>query len=339
MMRDNNNDHCWVKYLRWVQWNHNTSYHTAIRMTPYEAVYNKKPPMGLTNIGIAREFWPDINTENDIEVFQRNIAQPGLAEVLNEELEVSEYQSGGDQSYSSIPSPPLSKFPTQIDEYYNEILTALPFGTIVSDNLISFHSNITAPPPLLNSFVSENQVSDEFLAFNYYPSTGSPFTSPDPIQPNCSISTLDCVVCGEVTSGAHSCPRCFGFIHIICGRSEEEGYGSSVVCPACDFSSRREECNKMRAGIKRCQEKQQDRMLKSASKRFKHAEVGDSVLIPISQPDKMHSLGPRNILGCITSRDESSYSARLKEHWQLIIVVTSLSYVQLNFSRWIPFLP
>ena len=81
MMRDNNNDNCWVKYLRWVQWNHNTSYHTAIWMTPYEAVYNKKPPMGLTNIGIPREFWQDINTEDYIEVFQREIAQPSLTEV------------------------------------------------------------------------------------------------------------------------------------------------------------------------------------------------------------------------------------------------------------------
>ena len=42
MMQDNN-DHCWVKNLRRIQWNHNTSYHTAIRMTPYEAIYNKEP--------------------------------------------------------------------------------------------------------------------------------------------------------------------------------------------------------------------------------------------------------------------------------------------------------
>ena len=43
MMYDDNNDQCWNNYLRWVQWNHNTSYHTAILMTPYEAVYNMKP--------------------------------------------------------------------------------------------------------------------------------------------------------------------------------------------------------------------------------------------------------------------------------------------------------
>ena len=29
--------------------------------------------MGLTNFGIPREFWQDINTEDDIDVFQRDI--------------------------------------------------------------------------------------------------------------------------------------------------------------------------------------------------------------------------------------------------------------------------
>ena len=317
-----NNDHCWVKYLRWVQWDHNTSYHAAIRMTPYEAVYNKKPPMGLMNIGIPYEFWPDINTEEDIEVFQVNIALPGLAEVQNEEFEVSESQSDDDyRSRTSIPSPPCSKFPTQIDEHQDQISTN------------ESHPD-TIPPLQLNPLLSENQISDEILGQNSYPPASPLFTSP---KANGSVSTRDCVACGEETSGAHSCPRCIGFIHVICGRSEgEEGYGSSVVCPACDHSSRREACSKMRAGIKRNQEIQQDRMLNTASKRFKHAEVGDSVLIPISQPDKIQCLGPRNILGCISLRVEMIHhtlSAQFKEHWQLITVVTSSKYVQLNLCR------
>ena len=37
-------------------------------------------------------------------------------------------------------------------------------------------------------------------------------------------------------------------------------------------------------------------MLNASSKKFKKAQVGDSSLIPISQPDKISSLGPRNIL-------------------------------------------
>ncbi|KAI6653014.1 KRAB-A domain-containing protein 2-like isoform X2 [Oopsacas minuta] len=64
----------------------------------------------------------------------------------------------------------------------------------------------------------------------------------------------------------------------------------------------------MTAVTKRCQEKQQNRILNHASKRFSLAEVEDSVIIPISHLDKVHSLGPRNILGCITSRDGTSYS-------------------------------
>ena len=80
------------------------------------------------------------------------------------------------------------------------------------------------------------------------------------------------------------------------------------MCPPCDLSSRREACEEMRAGIKRNQGRQHERMLKASTKKFKQAQVGDSVLIPISQPDKISSLGPRNILGCITSRDDSMYS-------------------------------
>ena len=54
-----------------------------------------------------------------------------------------------------------------------------------------------------------------------------------------SVTTMNCVACGELTSGAHSCPRCHHHIHSICGRLEgEEGYGSSVVCPACDLAER-----------------------------------------------------------------------------------------------------
>ena len=85
MIYDHDSDQCWIKYLRCVQWNHNTSYHTAIRMTPYEAVYNRKPSCRLANIGIPHEFWNDINTEDDIETFQQNIVEPGLCDVREEQ--------------------------------------------------------------------------------------------------------------------------------------------------------------------------------------------------------------------------------------------------------------
>ncbi|CAN6472758.1 unnamed protein product [Victoria cruziana] len=34
----------WVKYLSWAEWSYNTSLHSAINMTPYEAVYGYPPP-------------------------------------------------------------------------------------------------------------------------------------------------------------------------------------------------------------------------------------------------------------------------------------------------------
>ena len=63
----------------------------------------------------------------------------------------------------------------------------------------------------------------------------------------------------------------------------------------------------MRARIKRNQEKLDERMLNESSKRVKHAEIGDIILIPIAQPDKINSLGPSNIPTCITEKDESTY--------------------------------
>ena len=42
MLYDHDNDQCWIKYLRWVQRNHNTSYNTVIRMTPYEVIITGK---------------------------------------------------------------------------------------------------------------------------------------------------------------------------------------------------------------------------------------------------------------------------------------------------------
>ena len=43
-------------------------------------------------------------------------------------------------------------------------------------------------------------------------------------------------------------------------------------------------------------------------KKLQPAEVENSVIIPISRPDKINSLGPRNIVGCITSIDNSTYT-------------------------------
>ena len=66
-MRDNSNDLCWVKYLNIVQYQKNTTYHSTIGVTPYEALYNHKPSSGLSDFGIPDEIAQDIHTEQELE--------------------------------------------------------------------------------------------------------------------------------------------------------------------------------------------------------------------------------------------------------------------------------
>ena len=65
MMLDNN-DQCWVKYLRWVKLNYNTSYHTTIKMTPYQAVYGREPSFGLSHFSVPSEFWNELKNEEEL---------------------------------------------------------------------------------------------------------------------------------------------------------------------------------------------------------------------------------------------------------------------------------
>ena len=77
----------------------------------------------------------------------------------------------------------------------------------------------------------------------------------NPIAIPCSSSSLDCVVCGNSTSVAHTCPGCYRYIHVPCGHSNgEEEYGNSVWCPACEIRLKNKECDNVRIGIKRNQE-------------------------------------------------------------------------------------
>ena len=160
-------------------------------------------------------------------------------------------------------------------------MTPIPIGTIVSEHKVPYSQQTTQPSidSPIPSFIQGYQVSEEVLpGLSKFPHVPPPVNASESVT---SIVDRSCVVCGEETSGGHSCPRCFGNIHVICASPEgEEGYGGR------------------KAGIQRNQERQQERMLNASSKKFKQAQVGHSVLIPISQPYKISSLCPRNILGC-----------------------------------------
>ena len=79
MMHDNN-DQCWVIYLKWVKFNYNTTYHSTIRITPFEAVYGKVPSFGLDTFNVPKDYWDVINDEDDLLDFQQT---SGVEPLLN----------------------------------------------------------------------------------------------------------------------------------------------------------------------------------------------------------------------------------------------------------------
>ena len=135
------------------------------------------------------------------------------------------------------PVPYNSKFRPQIDEYENQIHYPLPVGTLVTEGSESPIESNYHPFQTGNhqpELTEEPELASYQTQTHHYHSPGLPF-SQSPIPPRhieiISDNNMDCVACGQKTSGVHSCPHCFRFIHTICGRLVgEEGYGSSVVC-------------------------------------------------------------------------------------------------------------
>ena len=54
------------KYLGWVKFHHNTAYHTTIKMSPFEAVYNRKPIFDLSSYSIPSEHWDEIEQDDEL---------------------------------------------------------------------------------------------------------------------------------------------------------------------------------------------------------------------------------------------------------------------------------
>ena len=55
----------WVQYLHWAEWSYNTSWHSSIKRTPFEAVYGRSPPslqdyiLGSSNVASVDAFLTD----------------------------------------------------------------------------------------------------------------------------------------------------------------------------------------------------------------------------------------------------------------------------------------
>jgi hypothetical protein len=90
----------WMKYLPWAEWCYNTSFHTTMGMTPYEAVYGKPPPQTLLyKEGTANILLVDKQLrERDeiLRILKRNIkkAQNRMKQVYNNQKKDREFQIG-----------------------------------------------------------------------------------------------------------------------------------------------------------------------------------------------------------------------------------------------------
>ena len=69
------------------------------------------------------------------------------------------------------------------------------------------------------------------------------------------------------------------------------------------LDKKNERCNELRLEIKRSHDNFHTRILSNSNKKIEQTLVGDSILIPISRPDMMSSIAPRNMTGCIILKD------------------------------------
>ena len=82
-MRDHSNDLCWVKYLKRVQFEKNTTFHSTVGMTPYEALYHHKPSYGLSDFGIPVEYGAEIHSEQQLDSLIEEINAPPTEDNLS----------------------------------------------------------------------------------------------------------------------------------------------------------------------------------------------------------------------------------------------------------------
>lgn len=103
-----------------------------------------------------------------------------------------------------------------------------------------------------------------------------------------------CLVCGNVTSGAHFCSLCSKPVHAICGVAcGEEGYGSQVQCFLCQKEQLIvNERDQAHHGVKRAAEK----MVDNTAKKLPLLEIGNSVFLNVPKIDR-GPLDTKNIAG------------------------------------------
>ena len=94
VMMFDNSENSWVKFVRQVQYKKNTSFHSTIGMTPFQALVHRKPPLRLTE-RVPIEAIDNIWSEDDLERIteeMNNQSTPPRPEEYDNICEVDYYE-------------------------------------------------------------------------------------------------------------------------------------------------------------------------------------------------------------------------------------------------------
>ena len=131
-MRDNDKDLCWVKYVRRIQLEKNTTYHSTIGITPFEALFNRKPSFGLSDLGIPSELASEIRDVADLEKFIDEINNPDRSNMESNSTNIISSETVPDFDLTPVNEVELPFHPQCIqDTYIDDLSKPLPEGTCV----------------------------------------------------------------------------------------------------------------------------------------------------------------------------------------------------------------
>ncbi|CAK1580028.1 unnamed protein product [Parnassius mnemosyne] len=166
--------------------------------------------------------------------------------------------------------------------------------------------------------LTKNEENPEITAceFSKVNTEASQVSNNDSDQPETNTQppacTLQCSVCSQETTEAHTCRECVCAIHAICAVAEEssdEGFGSKVLCLLC---SKKYKVQDNRQSAKKTLQQQAEKMLKSSEKKFAPVPIGTSVRIAVPEVDRERG-NARNIIGVVLAKtDDELYQIGTK---------------------------
>ena len=112
--------------MRQVQYKKNTSFHSTIGKTPFQALVHRKPPLGITELGIPIEAIDNIWSEEDLEL---------VTEEMNNQfipLRPEEYDNFCEVHYYEIQDSVIPIYSNPSDNYMEEISLPPSFCNLVS---------------------------------------------------------------------------------------------------------------------------------------------------------------------------------------------------------------